>query len=226
MADRYTRRAEAAGWLTVRLTRSGDLVSLCEYTRVEVKREAGGRTYFVIADGYVHPGEEASLAAANAAKYLSATGPGGGATLTVEYVGKPEDTWSPVRRQTLRQQWAKLSFASQTATVTLNSVWNSTFSPLAPGTHTILAPDYSHAAVATTGYVAAAPGMVGNDTWFPIAIGNSMVNSSRYVHVGHLSDGCVTVYQLEQWTALYTYLIANRVPGTRGRKVGTLVVRK
>ncbi|HEX8554996.1 MAG TPA: hypothetical protein VF695_09835 [Sphingomonas sp.] len=226
MADRYIRRAEASGWTLVRLTKSNALVSLCEYTHVIVKREAGGRTYFVIADGYVHPGEEASLSSANAAKYLATTGPGGGATLSVKYRGPPEMVYSPVRRETLRQQWAELSFGSQFATVTLNSIWNSTYTPIQPGTHNILAPDASHANVPTSGYVAATPGMVGNDTWFPIALGSSMENSTRYIHVGHLSEGCVTVYQLERWTALYNSLIANRVPGTRGRKVGTLVVRK
>lgn len=69
-------------------------------------------------------------------------------------------------------------------------------------------------------------GMVGNDTWFPIGLGNSLNNSSRYIHVGHLSEGCVTVHELGKWTALYGYLISHRVPGSRGLRIGQLIVRK
>lgn len=93
-----------------------------------------------------------------------------------------------------------------------------------PGTHSILTPDYSHKLISTEGYAAATPGMVGNDVWFPIGINASLQNSSRYVHVGNLSEGCVTVYQLERWSALYTYLISHRVPGSAGKRVGSLVV--
>lgn len=225
MTDRYTRRAEASGWLSVRLTRSGQLASLCEYTKVSVTRETSERTFFTIADGFIAVGEEASLAKANAAKYLSATGPSGAATLTVTYKGAPSYEDSPFKGRLL-QQWAELEFAGQKATVTLNSVWDMGFTPVPPGMHAILAPDYSHTKTSTAGYVQATPGMIGNDVWFPIGLSGSLVNSSRYVHVGHLSDGCVTVHQLERWTAIYEYLITHRMPGSGGKRVGSLVVRK
>ncbi len=67
--------------------------------------------------------------------------------------------------------------------------------------------------------------MVGNDVWFPIGLYGSLTNSGRYVHVGHLSEGCVTVHQLEQWSALYEYLISHRVPGSSGKRIGSIVVR-
>jgi hypothetical protein len=225
MAIKYTRRPDNSGWLSVRLTSTGQLTALCEYTQVDVTREAGGRTYFKIVDGYVSVAEEASLTSPNAARYLSAAGPSGIASLEVTYRGTPIEVDSRYKGR-LTQQWAELSFNGQTARVTLNSVWGGVYSPIAAGTHAILAPDYSHAAISTAGYAAATPGMVGNDVWFPIGVGGSMQNSSRYIHVGHLSEGCVTVYQLEQWTALYNYLISHRVPGTAGRRVGSLVVRR
>lgn len=225
MADKFTRRAEASGWLSVRLTRGGSLASLCEYTRVTNLRESGGRTYFTIADGYVSVGEEASLTSANAARYLSDAGPGGAASLIVQYGGAPAQEDSRFKGK-LTQQWATLTFGTQTARVTLNSVWNSTYQPITPGKHNILGPDYSHKAISTAGYVGATPGMVGNDVWFPIGLMGSTTNSSRYIHVGHLSEGCVTVHQLERWTALYEYLISHRVPGSKGKLVGTLEVRK
>ena len=53
-----------------------------------------------------------------------------------------------------------------------------------------------------------------------------MLNSSRYIHVGQLSEGCVTVYELEKWTALYEYLISHRVAGSLGRRIGRLIVQK
>ncbi len=222
---RYTRRADQSGWLTVRLTKLDRLTSLCEYTQVTVLREDHGRTYFKILDGYVSAGEEASLTTANAALYLSKTGTMGAASVTVEYQGALADELSEFKGK-LKQQWAKLSFDGQTALVTLNSVWNSSYSAIPPGTHTILAPDYSHHSISTAGYVTATPGMVGNDVWFPIGVNGSTENSSRYIHVGHLSEGCVTVHELGKWNAVYNYLISHREPGSAGKKVGQLVVKK
>ena len=67
MTIKFTRRADSAGWLSVRLSRNNQLTSLCEYTSVDVIREAGKRTYFKIVDGVIAVGEEASLTSANAA---------------------------------------------------------------------------------------------------------------------------------------------------------------
>jgi hypothetical protein len=222
---KYTRRPDATGWLSVRLTRTNQLASLCEYTAVNVTREEKGRTYFTIMDGTISVGEEASLATANAALYLNAAGPAGAASITVTYVGTPVKAVSKFKGELL-QQWADLAFNGQTARVTLNSVWGGTYSPIVAGTHAILAPDYSHAVISTAGYAAAAPGTVGNDVWFPIGLNGSARNSSRYIHIGNLSEGCVTVYELAKWTALYTYLVSHRAAGSSGTRVGTMTVIK
>ena len=100
------------------------------------------------------------------------------------------------------------------------------YSPIVTGTHAILAPDYSHAKISTAGYVAAVPGIVGNDVWFPIGLNGSAQNSGRYIHIGNLSEGCITVYDLTKWTALYTYLISHRTAGTAGQRIGSVVVSK
>lgn len=223
MEKKYTRRADRSGWLTVKLSKTGLLASLCEYTQVEILRHDNLRTYFKIIDGFVSPGQEASLTNTNASRYLVSTGPAGAASLSVAYQGKPAEEVSRFKGK-LTQQWARLTFQHQTALVTLNSVWNGSYSPIPPGRHTILAPDYSHQAISTAGYVSATPGMVGNDVWFPIGLNGSMQNSSRYIHVGHLSEGCVTVHELGKWTDVYHYLISHRVPGSAGKKVGELVV--
>jgi hypothetical protein len=205
--------------------KTNQLVALYEYTQVSITEEKGGRTYFKIVDGTVSAGEEASLGSANAALYLNAAGPAGAAAITVTYVGEPIKTVSAFKGELL-QQWADLSFNGQTARVTLNSVWGTTYSPIPPGTHAILAPDYSHAKISTAGYAAAAAGTVGNDVWFPIGVNGSSQNSSRYIHIGNLSEGCVTVYELAKWTALYTYLISHRVPDSLGQRIGSMVVHK
>lgn len=224
--QRWTRRSEPTGWLRVQLEPSRAPEFLCEYTRVDLVEEKGGRTYFKIVEGYRSVGQTASMKTENAKRYLATRPPGGSATVSVKYVGEPIAAESKVRHQTLIQQWADLSFAGKTARVTLNSLWNREFTPIPPGEHAILAPDSSHANIRTDFYVDAAPGMVGNDTWFPIGLNGALTNSSRYIHVGHLSEGCVTVYELGKWSALYQYLISHRVAGTLGRRVGQLIVQK
>ena len=225
MAIQFTRRAEASGWLTVKLTKTGALTSLCEYTQVDVLRTSNNRTFFTIMDGFISPGEEASLASENASRYLDKTGPAGTASLSVVYRGAPVKETSQFKGE-LTQQFATLSFNGQIATVTLNSVWNGRYSPIPPGTHAILAPDYSHKNISTAGYVSATKSMVGNDVWFPIGVNGTMRNSSRYIHVGHLSEGCVTVHELNKWSSLYNYLISHRVPHSAGKKIGSLIVGK
>jgi hypothetical protein len=87
-----------------------------------------------------------------------------------------------------------------------------------------MAPVRSHANQSTSGYRSAVPGLKCTDVWFPIQLEGQSGNSGRYIHAGHLSEGCVTVYELAKWTAMYEYLIASRLPGADGRFVGTLIV--
>ena len=219
-------RAEPAGWLRVRLEPTGTDEFLCEFTRVIVTGEKAGRTYFNITEGNRSVGQAASVSTANADRYLGHRRPGGSATLTVKYIGTPVSALASVRGDTLVQQWADLTFAGTTVRVTLNSLWNQQYTPIAPGVHAILAPDRSHANIPTTMYVKATPGMIGNDIWFPIGLNGTLQNSSRYIHVGQLSEGCVTVYELQKWSALYQYLISHRVAGSLGRRIGRLIVQK
>ena len=198
---------------------------LCEYTKVEMLRETEGRAFFKVADGYSFVGQEASLSKENANQFLSDVGPQDAAIIQVRYVGAPAEEISPFKGR-LKQQWGELTFNGMTAQTTLNSVRDRRFSPIPAGIHTILAPDASHQDTPTTGYVAATAGMIGNDVWFPIGLNGSGVNSSRYIHVGHLSEGCVTCHELAKWTALYSYLISRRVPGSMGKYVGRLTVTK
>jgi hypothetical protein len=223
---KYARRASGPGWLRIGLA-SGNFGFLCEYTRVELTREENGRVYFKVVDGYICVGQEASLGKENAEQYLSDIGPQGSAIVNVRYVGEPSYEISPFKGRLL-QQWGELSVPGVvTAQITLSSKVDREWTPIPTGRHLILAPDGSHALHASTaGYAMATPGMVGNDIWFPIGLNGGHVNSTRYIHVGHLSEGCVTIHELTKWTTLYKYLISHRVPGSMGKSVGQLVVRK
>ncbi|AHG93504.1 hypothetical protein J421_5969 (plasmid) [Gemmatirosa kalamazoonensis] len=221
---KYTRRADDTGWLRVTLNGSGQAAYLCEYTRVQLLRETGGRQYFTIADGNSeHVGKEASLTTANAATYLSDVGPMGPAIVQVSPFGAPIIENSPFKGP-LKQQWATVSVAGVHALVSLNSVWDESFTPIPRGKHMIMAPDQSHANINTGPYRAKTPGMRCTDVWFPIQLEGMSGNSSRYIHPGHVSEGCVTVHELTQWTAVYDYLISSRIAGPDGRFVGFLIV--
>jgi len=222
---KYTRRADDNGWLAVALSGSRQLGFLCEYTKVELIREVTGRIFFRIADGNSdHVGKEASLKKENADQFLSDGAPGAPAIVQVRYSGPAAEEVSPFKGR-LKQQWAQAGFDGDHALITLNSVWGGQYTPIPEGTHRIMAPDTSHGNISTAGYRAATPGLRCTDVWFPIELAGTSGNSSRYVHAGHLSEGCVTVHELTKWNALYDYLIASRVPGSGGKYVGNLMVR-
>ena len=223
---KYTRRPDDSGWLGVLLSASSSLGFLCEYTKVEMLKETVDRAFFRIADGNSdHVGKEASLKKENADKFLADIPPSGPATLQVCYAGPPSEESSPFKGS-LTQQWAKAEFNGKQAVVTLNSVWDGTFTPIATGAHKIMAPDNSHANISTRGYRSATDRLRCTDVWFPIQLKGGVGNSGRYVHVGHLSEGCVTVHELKMWNDIYDYLISRRIPGPGGRFVGDLIVRK
>ena len=225
MAFKYTRRADDSGWLAVMLSATKQLGFLCEYTKVEMLKEEGGRVFFTVSDGNSdHVGKEASLKKENAVRFLSDVPPGGPATLQVRYTGAPVEEVSPFKGR-LKQQWAEASFNGVQAQVTLNSVWGTSFTPIPVGAHMIMAPDQSHANISTAGYRSATPGLRCTDVWFPIQLGGTTGNSGRYVHVGHLSEGCVTFHELAKWDAVYDYLIASRTAGSGGKYCGNLMVR-
>ena len=224
--SKYTRRPDDSGWLGVLLSKSGQLGFLCEFTRVDIVRQTPERVFFNIADGNSdHVGKEASLKKENAEKYLSDVPPNGPATAQLTYSGVPVEENSPFKGK-LTQQWANGVFSGTHAQVTLNSVWDDKYTPIPPGAHMIMAPEQSHANISTARYRSSVPGLRCTDVWFPIQLAGTTGNSSRYIHVGHLSEGCVTVHELQKWNAIYDYLISSRVPGSDGQFVGNLVVKK
>ncbi|CAB3759033.1 hypothetical protein [Paraburkholderia solisilvae] len=223
---RYVRlRENTDGWLKIQPTSSKEMY-ICEYTKVTMVKSEGGRTYFKVMDGWSAVGLTASLSDANAREFLTKTPPSATIeTVKVKYGPRNEEV-SPFKGPLL-QQWATLNIRGQAITVTLNSDWSGQYSPIPAGSHRIMAPDASHAGTSTQGYRNTYPGRIkANDVWFPIELAGTTGNSTRYVHIGHLSHGCVTVHQIELWNVVYNFLISHRLPNTNGKYVALLEVTK
>lgn len=232
---RYTRAPFRSRWLQVRREKTGEKVSICEYTKVTMIKSTGGRTYFRIADGISdYVGESVSLADENIEKCLSKIAPAvAREAMNVRYGNRSTALSAPRNNEKLDQQWGVISIPgrSGTITATLNTVWNGKYAPIPVGTHRIMVPDAPHDAGYTGFYVDYArkkglADIVADQVWFPIELAGSKGNSSRYVHIGNVSEGCVTVYALEQWNDVYSFLIAHRLPNEQGRYVAMLEVRK
>lgn len=226
--NRYLKFGENThGTIGVRLEPStNNVVQVCEYTKVAMIKGQDGRTYFRIMDGPHGGGRLASMKSEVAKDVLLKTPPTiSTETLRVKY-GPLSDEVSSFKGK-LRQQWAMLTVGGQSITVTLNSVWDQGFTPIPPGRHRIMVPDGSHANISTEGYRNTFPGKIkGNDAWFPIELQGTKGSSSRYVHIGHLSEGCVTVHEIARWNTVYNFLISHRLPDTEGKYVAVLEVTK
>ena len=64
--------------------------------------------------------------------------------------------------------------------------------------------------------------------WFPI----EFEKKTRYLHMGHVSHGCVTVTNINKWESLYHKIIRSRSDGNisdtpgGGKYIGKLLVSK
>ncbi|MBO3706666.1 MAG: hypothetical protein J5X21_09690, partial [Candidatus Accumulibacter sp.] len=83
----------------------------------------------------------------------------------------------------------------------------------------ILLPDVPHKAEYTRFYRQSEPALIHDQVWFPIRF----EDNSRYVHVGNVSEGCVTVLNLTTWSQVHELLISHRVDAG-SVAVGTMVV--
>jgi len=223
----YSRRADNAGWLDVKLS-DGRRVSVSEYVRVIFLRQENGRIYYRIDDeGCEYNGWEASSNETTLNRYWVTEPPTvDNYIIRVKYLPSSIER-SVVRNQDLMHEWGRLAVDGRDIRVTLNTQPGRGYAPIPVGTHKILRPDRSHANIPTTGYVNHVTNSLGgtcygNDTWFPIEVGGQI--TSRYVHIGHWSDGCVTVYELEAWSHIYDYLINKRQGSIRSKYTADLIV--
>lgn len=217
----YVNKVDIHGWLRV-LTQTNKDAFLPEYTKVQVIETKNVRTYFKVMDG-LNKGMHASLKDFNAKEHLGHTSPlQTGAIITVKY-GEFKDTVSIARNETRKQQTATLTVDGISALVTLNTPLKPPqhlFTPLPVGTYKVGLPTPTHDRAMTNGYRNVQPDLISDQIWFPIEYGNN----SRFIHLGNLSEGCVTVMALDKWNAIYKAIISHRVPGTN--YIGQIIITK
>jgi hypothetical protein len=233
---RYTKSIDSTGWLRVRLEPSGEFAFLCEYVKIALVDE-GARTHFLILEGE-YKNRKASLSQENSAKCLVAATRGSGAKIVATTIGRKVVASMPRKGEKRNQLLANLSFAGKSALITLDSeVLFVETNPLSPdkgkeklskplpkGTYKILAPQSAKDARYTGFYVngpGGNPDLKYHTVWFPIEY--APTQNSNFVHVGNLSEGCVTMYDLTMWNPLYLYLISNRLD-KEGKYVGTVTI--
>jgi hypothetical protein len=239
--ERYTKDIDETGWLAI-LLEGGSRVTVPEFVKVELTtgkvdprtgKPADDRVYFDVLEGR-YKGKKASLKKENAAKCLVDVRRGNGATLTVEITGRKKE-YSQVRGETRNQLFAKLSCPGVPgAIISLDSDVDFTdpvdgkpkhSKPLAKGTYQIFTPQEAHDRDMTGFYRTSPGGFAGlkyDTVWFQIR--NPATSNSNYVHVGNLSEGCITVYELKWWNAIYKYLISNR-SDKDGTYVGSVTIK-
>jgi hypothetical protein len=216
----FVNEVGSDGWLQARRGESGPLVSLAKYTEVVMGDTLHGRKMFKVVDGPAR-GQTLSLADTHVSNYLGTRFPTRG-PLSIEVTyGAYVEAWVSAARngQQLVQQMATLKVKGITAQVTMNSVWGREFAPLPAGQYAVRVPDAPHKQDMTRFYRRVAPGLKYDQVWFPIRYGNN----SRDLHVGNLSDGCVTVLDLDKWPAIHEALISHR--SADGQNVAQLIVR-
>jgi hypothetical protein len=214
----YVNKVGDDGWLQVRPRESSALVSVAKYTQLDRIESRAGRTFFKVMDGPAR-GQVVSLSDANAAEFVGSRAPAQSPAQIVVTYGRYVPDWpSEARGQPLDQQMATLEVSGIRVAVTMNSVWGQAFAPIPTGQYAVLVPDAPHNPSMTRFYRRVAPGLRYDQVWFPIRYGDN----SRFVHVGNLSEGCVTVLDLARWPDIHEALISHR--SRDGTSVAQLVV--
>lgn len=250
---RYTKCIDETGWLLIRIEGTGNVVvpEFVKVVLTDKRDGAGNptadnadRQYFLITEG-LNKDKLGSLSTANAGKCLIKATRGSGAKLVAKITGRKRERSAPRRGQELNQLWADMSFDGKKTRITLDSLDSDNppyqtyleenrasryygqyrkAVPLPKGSYKILTPEVAHRRASTDFYrtePGGYPGLRYDTVWFQIE--NAATENSNFVHVGNLSEGCVTIYQLEMWSAVYKYLIANRMDKD-AKYVGTVTI--
>lgn len=205
-AYRYINEVGSDGWVSLRKDGGTTPIPLSKYTKLERRGVKDGRVQYIVIDG-PSKGQKGSMAEADAKKFIGRKAPTQGVIqITVAYGGHDPAWKSDIRNETLDQQFATLTVDKISVKITMNSIWGGTYSPLPAGDYDVMVPDAPHDKAMTAKYVSAVPALRFDRAWFPIKFGNN----SRYVHVGHLSEGCVTVTEISKWNDIHEALASHR----------------
>ena len=135
-------------------------------------------------------------------------------TIKVKYGKFVSDWYSIPRDERLDQQFATLTVGNISVQVTLNSDWapERGRTPLPIGTYEIAAPDGFHPPENTDFYTVNGEPVKDYKIWFPIL----PLSSERYIHVGHVSHGCISIIDYEKYPQIHDYLVKHRGKGKNG----------
>ena len=208
------------GWLRI-LTHANKDAFLPEYTKVQILDIKNMRVYFKVLDG-TNQGMLASLKELNAKEYLGRKAPvPSGVIITVKY-GEVKKIMSIAYGRAFIQQTASLSVAGISAQVTLLTKPDSgpdRYTPIPVGMYNVGLPTPTHDKNMTSQYrTRVQHDLRADQIWFPIEYGNN----SRFIHLGNISEGCVTVMSIDKWNAIYQAIISHRVLNTN--RVGKIIV--
>ncbi len=217
----YINKVDKHGWLKV-LKTSNQNAFLPEYTKLQITESKNKRVYFKVLDGF-NAGIFASLQDINANEYLGRKAPLQTPVVIHVRYGEKKEMHSAIWRKNFLQQTATLTVEGVSALVTLNSKLDpphDKHTPLPLGKYKVGLPLPMHDNRMTSFYREAQRDLRADQIWFPIEYGNN----TRFVHVGNVSEGCVTVMALDKWNAVYQAIISHRVPGKND--VGYIVISK
>lgn len=108
-----------------------------------------------------------------------------------------EYVYSVQRDEFLLQCSGEIRCLGMKISITLSSRWRTAskfYEPLPIGDYNLLAPDYPHTGLYSRFYRPDPNHGMFDLVWFPIEYDNN----SRYLHMGHLSEGCVTVTNIKE----------------------------
>lgn len=219
------------GWVYA-LNSSGSRIPLCEYTKIKLLEKKEGRVYFLVLDGNGEEvGNKLSMKEEGAKLYLRKDTREEGITIEVQDYNWQEYVYSVQRNEYLIQFSGEIRCFGMKISITLASILDGipkVYNPLPEGDYNLLAPDYPHTGLYSRFYRPDPNQGMFDLVWFPIEYDNN----SRYLHMGHLSEGCVTVTNIKEWEALYHKIIRCRSDGDAtdkvggGKYVGKLIVTK
>ncbi|MBI0096550.1 MULTISPECIES: hypothetical protein [Gilliamella] len=221
----YVNKVGQDGYVTILIDGRGEKKhGLYMYTKLTLLgiNNNGDRVRLRVEDGEWKGLMGSMMIKGGADTYLDLTPPDNKIpTIKLKY-GKFVSGWYSIPRdQKLDQQFATLTVGNISVQVTLNSDWTpgSGRTPLPVGTYEIATPDGGHPPEQTNFYTVGGVPVKNYKIWFPIL----PKSSERFIHIGHLSHGCISIIDYDKYPQIHDYLIKHRGKGKNGDTIVALL---